>query len=118
MANSGDSRSILRHEGKTVALSFDHKPENPEEIKRIQGAGGYVTDGRVNGNLNLSRAMGDLEYKKDSTLAPEKQIITVAPDISVNTLSKGDKFILIGCDGVWEKMSNEEVSDFINEKIN
>ena len=52
-----------------------------------------VTDGRVNGNLNLSRAMGDLEYKKDSTLAPEKQIITVAPDISVNVIMTCLKFI-------------------------
>ena len=28
-----------------------------------------------------------------------------------------DKFILIGCDGVWEKMSNQGVSDFIDERI-
>jgi hypothetical protein len=34
-------------------------------------AGGFVSDGRINGNLNLSRAMGDLEYKKDRNLPPE-----------------------------------------------
>ena len=39
-------------------------------------------DGRVNGNLNLSRALGDMEYKKDGSIAPEKQIITSLPDIS------------------------------------
>lgn len=44
-------------------MSKDHKPENPEELSRIKNAGGYVADGRVNGNLNLSRAMGDFEYK-------------------------------------------------------
>ena len=74
---------------QVVALSVDHKPELPAELERIQNAGGYgkvsyiVDNGRINGNLNLSRAMGDLEYKKDPKLSPEKQIISVAPEISV-----------------------------------
>ena len=46
-----------------VAMSEDHKPNNPNEIARITKAGGYVNDvGRVNGNLNLSRAIGDQQY--------------------------------------------------------
>jgi serine/threonine protein phosphatase PrpC len=59
-ANSGDSRSIAIANKKMVALSEDHKPEDPKEDKRIKKAGGTVEDGRVNGNLNLSRALGDL----------------------------------------------------------
>jgi protein phosphatase 1G len=47
-------------------MSIDHKPDNVEEKRRIEKAGGFVSDGRVNGNLNLSRALGDLEYKKDT----------------------------------------------------
>jgi len=62
-------------------LSIDHKPELPEENKRVLAAGGYVADGRINGNLNLSRALGDLEYKQDKNLTPEKQIITAAPEL-------------------------------------
>ena len=50
--------------GKAVPLSFDHKPENEEEIKRIEAAGSTITDGRVDGNLNLTRALGDLKYKQ------------------------------------------------------
>jgi protein phosphatase 1G len=40
-------------------MSLDHKPEDDAEMKRIMKAGGKVTaDGRVNGGLNLSRALG------------------------------------------------------------
>lgn len=48
-----------------TALSVDHKPETDTEKERILKAGGYITNGRINGNLNLSRALGDLEYKRD-----------------------------------------------------
>ena len=63
-------------------MSEEHKPDDPKESARIAAAGGYVVEGRVNGNLNLSRAIGDMEYKKDSSIPPEKQIITSLPDFS------------------------------------
>ncbi len=59
VANAGDSRCVLCRDGQAVDLSIDHKPEDPEEQARISKAGGRVTmDGRVNGGLNLSRAIG------------------------------------------------------------
>ena len=62
MANAGDSRCVLSRAGKAVEMSFDHKPEDDIERKRIEKAGGKVTsDGRVNGGLNLSRALGKCE---------------------------------------------------------
>ncbi len=83
VANAGDSRAVLCHAGGEVtALSFDHKPKQVQEKKRINSAGGFVTKkGRVNGNLNLSRAIGDLKYKQVPGIAPSKQIITAEPDI-------------------------------------
>jgi protein phosphatase 1G len=54
IANAGDSRSVLCRKGTNKDLSVDHKPDNEKEYKRIQNAGGFVVEGRVNGNLNLS----------------------------------------------------------------
>ena len=62
-ANAGDSRSILVTGGQVVALSEDHKPDNLPEKNRIEAAGGFVEESRVNGSLALSRALGDFEYK-------------------------------------------------------
>lgn len=59
VANAGDSRCIVCRNGKAIDMSVDHKPEDEVELKRITNAGGEVTsDGRVNGGLNLSRAIG------------------------------------------------------------
>lgn len=63
-ANAGDSRAVLCRKGNAVPLSYDHKPENDSERKRIQGAGGDIINGRVNGGLNLSRSFGDFNYKR------------------------------------------------------
>lgn len=63
VANAGDSRCVLARNGEAIALSFDHKPDNDEEKKRIEAAGSQILEGRVDGNLNLSRALGDLKYK-------------------------------------------------------
>ena len=41
---------------------------------------GYVSEGRVDGNLNLSRCIGDFEYKKDKKLSQEEQKIIAVPD--------------------------------------
>ena len=61
VANVGDSRCVLCRNGVAIDMSVDHKPDDDKELKRIQNAGGKVTaEGRVNGGLNLSRAMGKL----------------------------------------------------------
>lgn len=64
-------------------MSLDHKPEDTEEIDRIHKAGGRVTmDGRVNGGLNLSRAIGDHAYKTVSALDSSQSILIVAASSS------------------------------------
>lgn len=58
-------RCVLSRKGQAIDMSTDHKPEDEQEKARIIKAGGRVTgDGRVNGGLNLSRAIGDHAYKQ------------------------------------------------------
>lgn len=69
------------------------------EKARIGAAGGFVDFGRVNGNLALSRAIGDFEFKKSAELSPEQQIVTAYPDVTVHELTDDDEFLVIACDG-------------------
>lgn len=103
--------------GKAVEMSIDHKPESQTEIDRITKSGSTITEGRVDGNLNLTRSLGDLKYKQRDHLKPEEQAITANPDTYEFDLEKGVDFILMGCDGIWEKKSNEEAVSWIYEKI-
>lgn len=68
-ANSGDSRAVIGlKNGKLIELSYDHKPDNEGELKRVKAGGGFVEDGRVQGVIAVSRAIGDWEYKDPSYL--------------------------------------------------
>ncbi|XP_006995578.1 protein phosphatase 1G isoform X1 [Peromyscus maniculatus bairdii] len=118
VANAGDSRCVVSEGGKALDMSYDHKPEDEVELARIKNAGGKVTmDGRVNGGLNLSRAIGDHFYKRNKNLPPEEQMISALPDIKVLTLTDDHEFMVIACDGIWNVMSSQEVVDFIQSKI-
>ncbi|CAG8589053.1 45529_t:CDS:2 [Gigaspora margarita] len=95
VGNAGDSRAVLSEDGVAIPMSDDHKPTNPGESKRITEAGGFVDIGRVNGNLALSRALGDFEFKKNTNLSVEKQIVT----------------------GIWDCLKSQEVISFIRKNI-
>lgn len=103
---------------KIVALSSDHKPEVETEKIRINKADGYISDGRVNDNLNLTRAIGDLEYKKNPNLKPEEQIIISFPDVEVRDITNNDDFFILGCDGIWETMRTDEICSFVKKRLN
>lgn len=117
LANAGDSRSVLSSKGVVKALSFDHKPTNDTERRRISGAGGYVECGRVNGNLALSRALGDFEFKKNYNLSPEAQIITSDPEVTCHEILEEDEFMVIACDGIWDCLSSQQVVDIVRYQV-
>lgn len=117
VANAGDSRCIMGKGGQVVPLSFDHKPESEVEVARIEAAGSRVTEGRVDGHLNLTRALGDLKFKKKEELKAEEHPITANPDVYEYEFSSEADFILMGCDGVWETKSNEEMCEWVYRKL-
>eukprot|EP00358_Blepharisma_japonicum_P006559 CAMPEP_0202940596 /NCGR_PEP_ID=MMETSP1395-20130829/728_1 /ASSEMBLY_ACC=CAM_ASM_000871 /TAXON_ID=5961 /ORGANISM="Blepharisma japonicum, Strain Stock R1072" /LENGTH=140 /DNA_ID=CAMNT_0049635165 /DNA_START=522 /DNA_END=944 /DNA_ORIENTATION=+ len=98
-------------------MSQDHKPDNQIEKDRITRAGGSVEDGRVMGNLNLSRAIGDLEYKKNAELAPEEQMVTAFPDIKVEELTPECDFIILACDGIWDILTCQQCVEICYKNI-
>ena len=81
-ANAGDSRTVLaRSTGEMCfPLSEDHKPDNGPEKARIEAAGGFVEENRVNGSLNLSRSLGDFEYKGNADKDFMNQMVTCDPE--------------------------------------
>jgi len=116
-ANAGDSRSVICKNGIAFPMSIDHKPELDIEKNRIYKADGWVSDGRVKGNLNLSRSLGDLEYKQNKKLPAEDQMITANPDVVVESLTNDVNFIILACDGIWDCMTNQEICDFVTERL-
>lgn len=116
-ASVGDSRAVLcRKGGVTVSLSEDHKPENPAERVRIEAGGGHVADNRVNGQLAMSRALGDFQYK-DQAVDVDKQLVTGIPDVVTVNREDGDEFAVVACDGIFDVLTNEELVEFIRNEF-
>eukprot|EP00927_Polykrikos_kofoidii_P056042 TRINITY_DN50220_c0_g1_i1.p1 TRINITY_DN50220_c0_g1~~TRINITY_DN50220_c0_g1_i1.p1 ORF type:complete len:479 (-),score=122.16 TRINITY_DN50220_c0_g1_i1:286-1722(-) len=121
VANAGDSRCVMGRGETAVALSEDHKPILKNELARIKKAGGFVTEaqmgGRVDGNLSLSRALGDFAFKKNKKLKPNEQRIVCEPEVHRRRLEDSDKLLVLGCDGIWEKASSQDVVTFLQTKL-
>ena len=116
IANAGDSWAVAcDSKQKAIELSRDHKPDNPEEKARIEAAGGFVEDNRVKGILNLSRSLGDMEYKQDTSLPATKQMLLAFPEVKTIKWDDVD-FLILACDGIWDCMSNLEAVDFVLEE--
>lgn len=113
VANAGDARAVLCKDitGDTLLverLSFDHKPGNPDERKRIEQAGGAVINQRVLGVLAVSRALGDHELKN---------LVTCKPHMLTTDLPSTAGILVLACDGVFDVMSDQECLEFVANKF-
>ncbi|KAL8552018.1 hypothetical protein ACS0TY_000904 [Phlomoides rotata] len=101
VSNCGDSRAVLCRNGVAVPLSVDHKPDRPDELRRIEDSGGRVIfwDGpRVLAVLAMSRAIGD-DYLKPYVI-PE-------PEVTITDRTAEDECIILASDGLWDVVSNQ-----------
>ncbi|KAM5578534.1 hypothetical protein ABKV19_008709 [Rosa sericea] len=112
VANAGDSRCVISRKGQAYPLSKDHKPDIENEKDRILKAGGFIQVGRVNGSLNLARAIGDVEFKQNKQLPVEKQIVTANPDVTSVEICDDDEFLVIACDGICQQLV-----DYVGEQL-
>ncbi|GFR78294.1 protein phosphatase 1L [Elysia marginata] len=115
VANVGDSRAIMCDmKGKITQLSTDHKPSDPKEQQRIVDAGGFVTFNgvwRVAGVLATSRAFGDYPLK-------QRKFVTVEPEFTEYNIEQNKPhFVVLASDGLWDVFSNEDVVQFISERL-
>lgn len=113
VANVGDSRGVIcDSRGNAIPLSFDHKPQQIKERKRIKEAGGFITFHgvwRVAGILATSRALGDFPLK-------DRNLIIAEPDIlTFNLTDLRPEFFVLASDGLWDEFSNEEAVAYLRE---
>eukprot|EP00928_Gymnodinium_smaydae_P071333 TRINITY_DN54956_c0_g1_i1.p1 TRINITY_DN54956_c0_g1~~TRINITY_DN54956_c0_g1_i1.p1 ORF type:complete len:552 (+),score=127.13 TRINITY_DN54956_c0_g1_i1:55-1656(+) len=128
--NAGDSRVLLgRRDGTIVdgggtdkGLTTDHKPDHPDERKRIERCGGTVemaagNVARVNGNLAVSRGFGDSGEKQTGGPGLEERPVTANPEMGHFECDEAD-FLLLVCDGVSEgNFPNAEVVQLVADLL-
>ena len=100
-ANVGDSHAYLLTKDKYTQLTTEHKCTDENEAKRITQQGGTIQKGRVNGQLVLSRTLGDLHVKQHGVIA--------IPSVSVNTITNDVTFCVIASDGVWDVINGDSL---------
>ncbi|KYQ92794.1 protein phosphatase 2C-related protein [Tieghemostelium lacteum] len=121
IANVGDSRAVLCRDGSAVRVSLDHKPNLPKEEERIRSMGGTVITtttssgvqtSRVNGQLAVSRALGDHFLHPFVSCEPD-----IHGPINIDSHSK-NQFMIMACDGLWDVMSDDEAVQMVLPLIN
>ena len=130
IGNVGDSRLVIFKNGLVSFATEDHKPDSDIEKKRIEAAGGKIyqtpsyfplyQNGKeieipwrvLPGRLSVSRTFGDIEAKEEK-FGGMKGVVAALPDITEIELNEEYNFIVIGCDGIFDVLSNEELLECV-----
>jgi serine/threonine protein phosphatase PrpC len=135
LINTGDTRAISSKDGgsQTIILTQDHKPELELEKNRIFKNGGYLYTSSTHliknneekivrgpirvfpGRLTISRAFGDINAKIEN-YGGKSGVLIVDPDCYEYKVENVD-FVVIGSDGLFESLTNEDIVSFIWKTI-
>jgi serine/threonine protein phosphatase PrpC len=85
------ARLVASVDGKAVRVTVDHKASDADEQARVKAAGGFITNDRVNGQIEVTRSIGDQLMKK---------YIISTPHTSTTKLTDAHTHLIVGCDGV------------------
>ncbi|GJZ93441.1 probable protein phosphatase 2C 13 [Tanacetum coccineum] len=107
---------MVSAKGVAKQISHDHRPSNLQEKKRVEELGGYFADGYLNGELAVTRSLGD-RHMKSPIGSYSKSPLTAEPEMTQMVLSDDDEFMIIGCDGIWDVMSNEEAVGLVRRQL-
>jgi len=105
-ANVGDARAVLCRDGKAIRLTEEHKASETIEAKRITDAGGFIIHGRVNGQIIITRSLGDHLMK---------EFIIGDPFLNYQKLNEKDTWLIVACDGLWDVVEDQQAVDFVLE---
>lgn len=118
--NLGDSRSIIFDDNGNKTFTVDHDPNREDEKQRIRDAGGFVSYGRLQGVIAVSRAFGDFEFKINKSYFNDSingQMCAV-PDVTVSSITR-PSYILLTSDAPFENDSftNYSLVEAVQDKI-
>jgi len=115
LANLGDCRALLCTHTAIRELTTDHRPTvHDGEKERLEKLGVEVTsDGYINSQLGVSRAFGDLSWESDSKC----DFLMASPEVSRHELEVGTEFLLLACDGIFEKMTPKDAVQTVRRNL-
>ncbi|XP_028790759.1 protein phosphatase 2C 57 isoform X2 [Neltuma alba] len=141
ISHLGDSSAVLSRAGRAEELTSPHRPYGSnkfslQEIKRIREAGGWIVNGRICGDIAVSRAFGDVRFKTKknemlrkgteegrwsekfaSRVQLNRDLIIACPDINQVHLGSDAEFIVLASDGLWDYMKSSEAVSFVRNQL-
>ncbi|GFY99666.1 DNA-binding protein phosphatase 1 [Actinidia rufa] len=95
----------------------DHRPCCDNERMRIESLGGFIDDGYLNGQLSVTRALGDWHMNGLKEISGKSGPLSAEPELKLVTLTNEDEFLIIGSDGIWEVFRSQNAVDFARRKL-
>lgn len=115
VANLGDCRAAVCCDGEIKLLTEDHRPEvNEFERERLKSLGVEVSsDGYLHGRIGVSRAFGDWAWYAEEKCCG----LLCEPQVLEYEVSDDTEFMLLGCDGIFEKMTTKEAGQIVRRSL-
>ncbi|KAL6973976.1 protein-serine,threonine phosphatase [Sarracenia purpurea var. burkii] len=118
VANAGDCRAVLSRRGIAIEMSKDHRPCCNKERIRVESLGGFIDDGYLNGQLGVTRALGDWHMNGLKEISGGGGgPLSAEPELRLVTLTREDEFLIIGSDGMWDVFRSQNAVDFARRKL-